>query len=197
VTDQPRSSEILALTSLRAVAALLVFVYHFPPSGLGRVVEVITAEGHVGVTVFFVLSGFLITVRYFPSFAAGGAGLADYFVRRAARILPLYFVVLTLSFVLTEGAVPADREHLPEWTLTHALFGSSVEGATIPTAWSLTVEECFYATAPLVFLAIAASRRRRGGAAGAIAVLAGVSALFMGVGALVQRGAASAGAPVP
>ena len=44
----------------------------------------------------------------------------------------------------------------PEWTLTQALFGSGVEEITIPTSWSLTVEECFYASAPLIFLGAAA-----------------------------------------
>jgi peptidoglycan/LPS O-acetylase OafA/YrhL len=132
-----------ALTALRAVAALLVFLYHFPPSGLGRLVEVVVSQGHVGVTVFFVLSGFLITVRYYPPFARGDRGLADYFVRRMARILPLYYVVLTLTNFLSAGAVPVGPSHWPDWTLTQALFGSGVEEITIPTSWSLTVEECF------------------------------------------------------
>jgi peptidoglycan/LPS O-acetylase OafA/YrhL len=133
--------EIPALTALRAVAALLVFLYHFAPRGLPYLPGVVAGQGHVGVTVFFVLSGFLITVRYYPRFARGERGLADYFVRRAARILPLYYVVLTLTHLLSTGSVPAGAAHLSEWTLTQALFGRSLESMTVPTSWSLTLEE--------------------------------------------------------
>jgi peptidoglycan/LPS O-acetylase OafA/YrhL len=167
-----------ALTALRAVAALLVFLYHFAPKGLPWLAGVVAGQGHVGVTVFFVLSGFLITVRYYPRCARGVPRLGAYFARRAARILPLYYVVLTLTFLLTSGAIPFDRSHLAEWTLTQALFGPSPEAITIPTAWSLTVEECFYATAPLVYLGVAALRRRLGAVAGSLALL---GALAVGV----------------
>ncbi|MET0555652.1 MAG: acyltransferase [Vicinamibacteria bacterium] len=170
MTTQPSSQDLPALTALRAVAALLVFFYHFPPRDLGYAVDVVAGQGHVGVTVFFVLSGFLITVRYAPRFARGEHRFGDYFVRRAARILPLYFVVLTLTHLLSTGAVPfAGR--WPEWTLTQALFAPSADDLTIPTSWSLTVEECFYAAAPLLFLAIAALRRRLGPTMGAAVAL--------------------------
>ena len=182
-----------ALTALRAVAALLVFLYHFPPSGLGPLVDVVVSQGHVGVTVFFVLSGFLITVRYYPQFARGDRGLADYFVRRMARILPLYYVVLTLTHFLSAGAVPVDAPRWPEWTLTQALFGSSVEEITIPTSWSLTVEECFYASAPLIFLGAAALRRRLGATAGTLLALGLATASFYYAGSLIVHMASSAG----
>jgi peptidoglycan/LPS O-acetylase OafA/YrhL len=181
---QTASQDLPALTALRAVAALLVFFYHFPPLGLGYVVDVVASQGHVGVTVFFVLSGFLITVRYAPRFARGEHGLADYFVRRAARILPLYFVVLTLTHLLSTGVVPfAGR--WPEWTLTQALFAPSVDDVTIPTSWSLTVEECFYASAPLIFMAVAGLRRRLGATTGAVLVLGGALVSFHIAGTLI------------
>jgi len=200
------TQDMPALTALRAVAALLVFLYHFPPQGHGRLldlvtsqghvglVDVVTSQGHVGVTVFFVLSGFLITLRYYPPFARGERGLSDYFVRRAARILPLYFVVLTLTHLLSTGFVPVDAGHLLEWTITHALFGSSPDILTVPTSWSLTVEECFYASAPLLFLWVAALRRRLGALPGtALALAAGVAGLLL-AGSLVLRLAPALGA---
>jgi peptidoglycan/LPS O-acetylase OafA/YrhL len=174
-----------ALTALRAVAAFLVFLYHFPPRGLGYLVDIVASQGHVGVTVFFVLSGFLITLRYYPCFERGECGLGDYFVRRGARILPLYYVVLTLTHLLSTGAVPLDAAHLPEWTLTQALFSSSPEAITVPTSWSLTVEECFYASAPLVFLGVAAFRRRLGALLGSLLALgSGLAGLYL-AGSLV------------
>jgi peptidoglycan/LPS O-acetylase OafA/YrhL len=193
MTTPASSQDLPALTALRAVAALLVFLYHFPPHGLGYFVDVVAGQGHVGVTVFFVLSGFLITVRYAPRFARGEHDLGDYFVRRAARILPLYFVVLALTHLLSTGDVPlADR--WPEWTLTQALFGRSADDLTIPTSWSLTVEECFYATAPLLFLAIAALGRRLGRTTG-MAIALGAALLcfhLAGTGILMLTRAAGA-----
>lgn len=188
------TQDMPALTALRAFAALLVFLYHFPPQGRGRLVDVVTSQGHVGVTVFFVLSGFLITLRYYPQFARGEPGISDYFVRRAARILPLYFAVLTLTHLLSTGFVPADADHLLEWTLTHALFGSSPDVLTVPTSWSLTVEEGFYASAPLLFLGVAALRRRLGALPGAaLALGAAVAGLYL-AGSVVLHLAPALGA---
>src|SRR2546422_5850087 len=149
--------QFAALTSLRFLAALLVFVYHFQPRS--GVLKVVIGQGHVGVGLFFVLSGFLITLRYFPDRARGEFRMGEYFLRRAARILPLYYTVFIMSLYLASGEV-SFGDRLPEWTLTQALFGESLHLFAIPTSWSLTVEECFYALAPLLFLAIAAAQRR-------------------------------------
>jgi peptidoglycan/LPS O-acetylase OafA/YrhL len=182
--DSRPSLDLPALTALRAIAALLVFLYHFAPRGLPYLAGIVIGQGHVGVTVFFVLSGFLITVRYYPQFASGQGNLGAYFVKRAARILPLYYAVLVLTHLAFSGAVPLDAAHLPEWTLTHGLFGPSLEGMTVLTSWSLTVEECFYASAPLLFLAVAALRRRLGGLWGSLAAL-GAAALAVHLAGLL------------
>ena len=182
--NKGKTDQFAALTSLRFLAALLVFVFHFQPRSGG--LEVVIGQGHVGVGIFFVLSGFLITLRYFPDLARGEFRIGEYFLRRAARILPLYYTVLILSLYLASGELSfADR--LPEWTLTQALFGESLHLFAIPTSWSLTVEECFYALAPLVFLAIAAAQRRasRRPLRAAGAVLAGLTLAFLGVGAVI------------
>ena len=92
--------EIRALTSLRMIAALLVFLHHcyytYVIEHLG-IFAGIVRQGHIGVTIFFVLSGFLITMRYYPKFdSAGFRGrrlVFDYFRKRFARIYPLYFSV--------------------------------------------------------------------------------------------------------
>jgi peptidoglycan/LPS O-acetylase OafA/YrhL len=102
-------------------------------------------------------------------------------------------VVLALTHLLSTGAVPfADR--WPEWTLTQALFGRSADDLTIPTSWSLTVEECFYATAPLLFLAIAALGRRLGPTTGAVVTLGTALLCFhlAGTGILMLTRAAGA-----
>ena len=179
-----KKDQFAALTSLRFLAALLVFVYHFQPRS--GVLKVVIGQGHVGVGLFFVLSGFLITLRYFPDQARGEFRVGEYFLRRAARILPLYYTVFILSQYLASGGLSfADR--LPEWTLTQALFGESLHLFVIPTSWSLTVEECFYAVAPLVFLAIAAAQRRapRRPMIAAAAALFGLTVLLFAAGATI------------
>jgi len=179
-----KKDQFAALTSLRFLAALLVFVYHFQPRS--GVLKVVIGQGHVGVGLFFVLSGFLITLRYFPDQARGEFRVGEYFLRRAARILPLYYTVFILSQYLANGGLSfADR--VPEWTLTQALFGESLHLFVIPTSWSLTVEECFYAIAPLVFLAIVAAQRRapRRPILAAAAVLLGLTVLLFATGAAI------------
>jgi peptidoglycan/LPS O-acetylase OafA/YrhL len=141
-----------ALTSLRMLAAWLVFLYHFPPQSQG-LAAIVGREGHVGVTVFFVLSGFLITVRYYEGLALGQVSLREYFGKRVARILPLYFTVLGLSLFLA-GRPLFTWDTLPEWTLTHGFFARSMEHLTVPTSWTLSIEECFYALAPVVFFTL-------------------------------------------
>jgi peptidoglycan/LPS O-acetylase OafA/YrhL len=150
--------DIPALTSLRMIAAALVFLHHFPPSASG-LVGAISRQGHVGVTVFFVLSGFLITARYFEAWNRGQMRVRDYFTKRVARIFPLYYVVLFLSLWLSGQGFDVLGKRLPEWTMTQGFFWESLYHAAVPTSWSLTVEECFYALAPLVFLLV----RRTGG----------------------------------
>src|SRR5688572_9369775 len=103
-----------ALTSLRFLAALLVFLFHFPP--VGPAWDVLGGEGHVGVNIFFVLSGFLIALRYAEGFARGEIHVGEYFVRRAARILPLYYAVFFLSLGLARSETLFSTSLLPELT---------------------------------------------------------------------------------
>src|SRR5438093_8039412 len=179
-----KNDQFAALTSLRFLAALLVFVYHFQPRS--GVLKVVIGQGHVGVGLFFVLSGFLITLRYFPDRTRAEFRIGEYFLRRAARILPLYYTVFILSLYLASGEL-SFAGRLPEWTLTQALFGESLHLLAIPTSWSLTVEECFYALAPLVFLAVAAAQRcvPRRPMLAAGAVLIGATVLLFAAGATI------------
>src|SRR5215207_8097819 len=90
-------NEMRPLTSLRMIAALLVFLHHYYPFAAeprsANFWQSIALEGHIGVTVFFVLSGFLITLRYYNTFKSKPSReqLFDYIRKRIARIYPLYF----------------------------------------------------------------------------------------------------------
>jgi len=136
------------------IAALLVFLHHFHfDYGVvtGRVLHSISVEGHVGVTIFFVLSGFLITYRYYPDFQNRRFSVREFVIKRIARIYPLYFVVLALTLYITYDELFPYPRSAVYWTLTQSFF-VDLKFAGVPTAWSLTVEECFYFAAPFIYL---------------------------------------------
>lgn len=160
--------EIRPLTSLRAFAAFLVFMYHyawlFPPASRGAEnfnewipFMAIWRQGQVGVSIFFVLSGFLITRIYFDQVAGRQASLRLFFVKRIARIWPLFLVFAAVQhlvqYIRGEGL---GKAALVTMTMSQGFF-QDLRYQGLPTAWSLTIEESFYALAPLLFLAIAAA----------------------------------------
>jgi len=161
-----------ALTGVRAVAALLVFTYHAVPREVPTTTNFLLKwllrlgqQGYVGVSVFFVLSGFLITARYANNIELTKEWLYRYLQNRFARIYPLYFLLTTFSFAVTLlhprhtwYELPASATKLDEIaavllniTLTRAFFGTMLF-VGIPTAWTLTVEESFYLGAPFLLL---------------------------------------------
>ena len=155
---------------LRAIAVLAVIAAHAAVPGFGG--------GFVGVDVFFVLSGFLITRLILASIVADGRfRLGAFYARRARRILPAATVVLALTVAVSVvylnflDALDATRDAL--WA---AFFGANIrfagqgvdyfalESSPSPVQhyWSLAVEEQFYVVWPvLVALAVLLSRRRR------------------------------------
>jgi peptidoglycan/LPS O-acetylase OafA/YrhL len=153
-----KNSYFPALTGIRALAAYLVFFHHFIPvnSKTGSYsLDSLFGEMHIGVTFFFVLSGFLIHHRYAEKFESGTAFFSTYFFARIARIMPLYLLLTILTFAI----VPFFKEvNLAKWgllgllniTLLKGLF-SATKFAGIDQAWSLSVEFCFYALAPFLF----------------------------------------------
>ena len=158
--------EIKPLTSLRALAAFLVFMFHYAwvYSPANRGVEFagewiplmpIWQQGYVGVSIFFVLSGFLITRIYFDGVVQGTASLRLFFVKRIARIWPLFLVYALIQHVglVLQGTAISD-DFLVTMTMSQGFF-EQLRYSGLPTAWSLTVEENFYVFAPLIFLAIA------------------------------------------
>ena len=139
-----------ALTGLRAVAAIMVFLYHnrktwigFLPNPLLQVLN----EFHTGVSVFFVLSGFLIAYTYGEQPTQSRDNYRRYLLVRLARIFPFYLLLLSVKYIHL-GFPPAAETGLT-YTLMQGLFdGYSLSG--IPQAWSLTTELCFYILAPFI-----------------------------------------------
>ncbi|MGD9647723.1 MAG: acyltransferase family protein [Pirellulales bacterium] len=152
----PRAPEYFPqLTGVRALAAWSVFNYHFnsfSPAIVGDWIYRFTEEMYLGVNVFYVLSGFLIYYRYESQLVAGNrVALGTYILNRFARIYPVYWLLLLAGY-LARG-FPDPLTCLATLTLTHAFFPSLVH-AGIPQAWTLTIEETFYFSAPLLFRSV-------------------------------------------
>lgn len=139
---------IPALTGLRWIAAFLVLLRHNPPQR-DSILYPAFSNGHSGVTLFFVLSGFVLTINYFDKFPRlNFEGIKDFYVARIARIYPLYLVVLIgygVVFRFDELTVVAQHVFLVQaWS-----SNSDVSYAMNGPGWSLGVEAFFYLVFPL------------------------------------------------
>jgi peptidoglycan/LPS O-acetylase OafA/YrhL len=141
-----------SLDGIRAVAALLVFVSH---AGLGHIIP-----GGLGVTIFFFLSGYLITTllrREYEKY--GSISLSDFYLRRICRILPPLYIALLLIVVASRlGLVawdPGPMDVLAQVFQIVNYYVITSPGTNLPpfagVFWSLAVEEHFYLIFPLFF----------------------------------------------
>lgn len=180
-----RAKHIPGLDALRALAITAVLIYHLRPATL--------TGGFIGVDVFFVVSGFLITTLLIREVAkTGRINLPKFWLRRARRLLPALFLCVITSvsiamLVSFELLVGIGRQTLGALTFSNnwleIFAGSSYFARTSPQLfvnfWSLAVEEQFYLFWPLLFalsLAVIPQAKNRAAVAGAIAV---ISALWM------------------
>jgi peptidoglycan/LPS O-acetylase OafA/YrhL len=154
---------IPALTGVRAMAAYLVFISHFCYVFDGQfphIVQRFLGEFHIGVSIFFVLSGFLITFRYYNNFHLTKDWFKQYLKNRVARIYPMYFLLTIAAF--TYYFITKDESITKGTGNPIALFALNITflrgffyqfwDTGIAQGWSLTVEECFYFSAPIIFL---------------------------------------------
>ena len=148
------------IDGLRAIAVLSVVLYHFGIGGL--------QGGFVGVDVFFVISGYLITGIIQSELARGEFTLARFYERRARRIFPALFVMLLVTmlaglFVL----LPSDLARLGQAATATVLFVSNAlyfrqsgyfddasDFNALLHTWSLGVEEQFYVGLPLLLMLV-------------------------------------------
>ncbi|MFI7483582.1 acyltransferase family protein [Kocuria sp. M1R5S2] len=181
--------------ALRALAVLLVVVDHFWPSRL-------LPGGYVGVDVFFVISGYLITGHLLRELrGTGTVDLKAFLGRRARRLLPAAALVTLVATVLARAALPRE-----DWTRTAvegvgaALYAQNwlMALSTIPELspdglptpfqhfWSLSVEEQFYLAWPVLLLLAVRGELRRGAADGGrrrvLVLVAAATALSFVVG---------------
>lgn len=172
VTPPPASRfpHLRALDGLRGLAVVLVLLSHFTPE--------LAPGGFLGVDLFFLLSGFLITSLLVAEWESSGAiALGRFWVRRARRLLPALMVVLVVvglhAFFFS---TPAEQHQLgldglaslfyvANWRFiasgqSYVMQFVATEPSPLRHMWSLAIEEQFYLIWPLVTLAVAAVVRR-------------------------------------
>ena len=154
------------LDGLRAVAVMAVVLFH---AGISQI-----SGGFVGVDVFFVISGYLITGLILNDMAQGRFSIASFYERRARRILPALFTVLFAASVATCGLLMPDRARAFGQSLIATVFFSSnilfshqsgyfqaPEVKPLLHTWSLAVEEQFYIIYPLFLFVVRRYLSRR------------------------------------
>ena len=145
------SQRFEALTGLRAVAAIMVFLYHNRKYWRGWLPDIVINnlnEYHCGVTLFFVLSGFLIAYTYQDNPLQSRKEYVQYLLIRLLRIFPVYLIILTTSFIHT--GFPATNKTIYNYTLLKG-FSDMFNLDGLPQSWSLTVELSFYVCAPFIY----------------------------------------------
>lgn len=147
------------IEGLRALAVLLVLVYH---SGFAKI-----SGGFIGVDIFFVISGFLITTIIHADISNQSFSLKDFYGNRLRRIYPMLILVLTATtvfatFILTPSdlvsysksalAAILSSSNLFFWLDDGNYFAQSAEQIPLIHTWSLSVEEQFYLIFPIIML---------------------------------------------
>ena len=154
-----KSLYIPSLDGIRAVSFMLVFIAH---CGLEKIIP-----GGFGVTIFFFLSGFLITTLLRTEMdQTGRVNIRDFYVRRVLRIFPpfyltiLFGVVLHLTHVLDgpigDGVLFQSLHLANYWTVYRLLHGLKLDGIPLGSnvMWSLAVEEHFYLLFPVLYVVL-------------------------------------------
>ncbi|MFI8411171.1 acyltransferase family protein [Paeniglutamicibacter gangotriensis] len=148
------------IQGLRAIAVLMVILHHLRPGAL--------SGGFIGVDMFFVISGYLITAHLFREMRATGTiKLATFWARRIRRLLPLAFTVLLAGAALVYFLIPATEHgtmfkhigaaglYVENWALVADATDYSAAGqmaTVVQHYWSLSVEEQFYLAWPLLLV---------------------------------------------
>lgn len=189
VAVRPRPTYMPALDGLRALAVAAVMAFH-----LGRL-----GGGFIGVDVFFVISGFLITrLLLAERERSGTVAFGAFWGRRFRRLLPALMVILVFVALASRLWMPAWRlteirndglgalAYVANWRFVfsgQSYFTQGVGPSPLRHTWSLAIEEQFYVLWPLVVMAIFAFVRNRFRLA--VLIVAGVggiaSALWMAV----------------
>ena len=134
--------------SIRAIAVLLVIVHHWFEGN--RVLNFLP-NGSLGVNIFFVLSGFLITgILLKAKKQSEEQGLkkstlfSNFYIRRTLRIFPIYYLLLIIFWIINDPAIKEDGIYYFTYTSNYLFYAEQFFPARLSHLWSLAVEEQFY-----------------------------------------------------
>jgi len=145
---------IFELDGLRAIAVTLVIISHWLPEN--HFLNILP-NGAIGVHLFFVLSGYLITDILFSSRGKQNA-IKNFYIRRSLRIFPIYYLLLLVLFIGSYFSALVANTNIRVGLLYHLTYTSNIyfsihswDGVLSPL-WSLSVEEQFYLVWPSLIL---------------------------------------------
>ncbi len=134
--------------SIRAIAVLLVIVHHW--FSKNRLLNFLP-NGPLGVNIFFVLSGFLITgILLRAKIQSEEEGLKkstifrNFYIRRTLRIFPIYYLLLIIFWIINDPAIKEDGIYYFTYTSNYLFYAEQFFPARLAHLWSLAVEEQFY-----------------------------------------------------
>ncbi|WCE05324.1 acyltransferase [Pseudoxanthomonas sp. JBR18] len=155
-TPSPAQGHLPGLDVLRAIAIVWVMFFHsWVVGGLGPDWRWLSYYGWMGVDLFFVLSGFLIGQQVLAPLSRGEPlRFGDFYLRRAFRILPAYWVVLALYVLVPAWSEAPLMEPLWKFALMVMNLDNDYSRSAFSHAWSLCVEEHFYLVFPLLAWAL-------------------------------------------
>jgi len=158
-----RSGAIPALTGVRFFAALMVFSSHYAIPGSTGALLTFQQSGYAGVTLFFILSGFIIAYNYLSQFENSPTGsILPFYFARFSRIYPLYAFCLIYAWISTPSSIPV----LPHFLVSQAWYSDVLFAMGFnATGWSVSVEAFLYLAFPFIIplmnsLGITTSRKR-------------------------------------
>ena len=164
VPGQPRPPLLKALTSIRIFAALHVALYHLVrPFELWGPLAPVFRVGYVGVSFFFLLSGFILTYSHAAEYKSGRGNKPRFWMARFARVYPVYLLSMLLA-AYTGRIQFAAKTHIIAYIADLFMMQSWYIRLTpffnVP-AWSLSEEAFFYALFPFVLMPLMPRTRTR------------------------------------
>lgn len=157
ITEINNKQFIPALTGIRAIAVYLIFFKHlnfFSPKTQPNLYLFVN-QFYSFLSIFFVLSGFLIYYKYHEISSLNKTKLYNYFINRVSRVFPILIILITTTFILGYyHGLYSGKEALNLYLLNISLlkgFSSDYFLTGIGPSWSLSVEELFYLLSPLIF----------------------------------------------
>ena len=135
------------LDLFRALSIVLVMLHHSPIPN--DILKIVMKNGNHGVSIFFIISGFLISTLLIREKERGSINIKNFLIRRGLRIYPLYYTVLLAYYIAINYFgffSQSNQQHFNDYLFSHIFYFSNLVSISGPFffSWSLSTEEQFY-----------------------------------------------------